>query len=81
VATTHEHHGVARDGLFAGPALVLLRHAAESFKLLSILVPPPGPCSVHVVLTRNLYTGDVLVAPRYPVVVPWESGSGGRFKD
>jgi len=23
----------------------------------------------------------VLAAPRYPVVVPWESGSSGRFRD
>jgi hypothetical protein len=27
-----------------------------------------------------LYIGDVVAAPRYPVVVPWESGSSGRSR-
>ena len=58
--------------------MVIGHHAAEPSNLLGILGGYP-PRRVPALLT--LYTGDVLAAPRYPVVVPWESGSSGRFRD
>jgi hypothetical protein len=58
--------------------LVIGRHAAEPSNLLDIAGRYP-PRRVPALLT--LYTGDVLAPPRYPVVVPWKSGSSGRFRD
>ena len=36
---------------------------------------PQDPCPTHIVRR------SVVVAPRYPVVVPWESGSSSRYRD
>ncbi len=53
-------------------------YAAEQLYLLGILSGYP-PCRVPALLT--LYTGDVLEAPSYPVLVQWGSGSRSRFRD
>jgi len=65
--TAPGHGGIAD----VAPALPFLTESGGS--------PAPHREQVHAVLT--LYTGDVMAAPRCPVVVPWESGSSGRFRD
>jgi hypothetical protein len=74
MATCHEHHFVA----WGDNPLVIGCHAAELSKLLGILGGYP---SGWVPALFTLYTGDIVAAPSYPIVVQWESGSSGRFRD